>query len=117
MIYSCFNAQKALYDYFEDGRQLPINADLPVPRFTVMAGKIGVAAIDAGRPLPSDARPAGQGWQARGIIVQCGHGNGMQGLSGFGVDGSPSEAWEWTKAGGWKWILGAVVAVAVILRF
>mgnify|MGYP001607312283 CR=1 FL=1 len=116
MIYSCFNARSALYDYFEDSRQLPVNADLPVPKFSVMAGKIGVAAIDAGRPLPSDARRTGQGWHARGIIVQCGHGNGMSG-SAFGSDGSPSEAWDWFKAGGWKWTLGAVVAVAIIRRW
>jgi hypothetical protein len=80
MLYSCFNAAAGQYDYFEDGVQIPINSDLPVPELAPIAGKIGVPAIDAGRRLPSGAKPAGQGWHAKGLIVQCGRGS----MSGFG---------------------------------
>lgn len=80
MIYSCFDQNSGLYDYFEDSSQRPINADLPVPRFPSMVGKIGVPAREAGRPLPSGARPAGRGWHARGMIVQCRGGLGLSGL-------------------------------------
>lgn len=71
MIYSCFDDKSGLYSYFEDKEEHPINADLPVPKFTRTAGEMGVAAIDAGRPLPSGARRVGRGWQARGRIVNC----------------------------------------------
>jgi hypothetical protein len=72
MVYSCFNQQLALYEYYEDGAQHPTNGDLPVPQFGPDAGRVGVAAIDAGRKLPASARPTGErGVQARGILVQC----------------------------------------------
>ena len=71
MIYSCFDARSGLYRYFEDSASQPVNSDLPVPSFP-RATKIGVPAIEAARALPAEARPAGSGWHARGIIVQCG---------------------------------------------
>lgn len=71
MHYSCFDQQTGLYDYFQDGRTIPINADVPVPRMRTV-GKIGVPSIEAGVELPSDAKPAGRGWHARGLVVQCG---------------------------------------------
>lgn len=98
MLYSCFDPQSALYDYYEDARTLPINADLPMPSLP-KATQLGVAAIEAGRPLPSDARPAGRGWHARGQVVQCGRGP----LGSLELD----MAWS-----GWKWI-GAGVAAYV----
>jgi len=110
MLYSCFNPASGLYDYFQDGKQLAINADLPVPKLPPMAGKIGVPAINAGRPLPQDAKPAGQGWHAKGLIVQCGR--GALGAS----DGTPSEGWDWFKSGGWKWVLGGAVAIWIVRR-
>jgi hypothetical protein len=81
--YSCFDPKAGQYDYYEDGTQLAINADLPVPRLPPMAGKVGVPAIDAGRPLPSAAKRVGKGWHARGLIVQCGRGSSA--LSGLGA--------------------------------
>jgi hypothetical protein len=71
MIYSCFNQQLGLYEYFEDGAAHPANGDLPVPRLGPDAGRVGVAAIDAGRPLPLGARRTGQGLMAKGILVSC----------------------------------------------
>lgn len=78
MLYSCFDQQTGLYDYFQDGRTIPINADVPVPRMRTV-GKIGVPSIEAGVELPNDAKPAGRGWHARGLVVQC----GKSGLGAF----------------------------------
>jgi hypothetical protein len=85
MRYSCFDPATGLYDYFEDSRSIPINADLPVPKLPG-ATQIGVASIEAGRPLPSDAQRIGQGWNAQGQIVQCGRGprGGALGAFDFG---------------------------------
>lgn len=113
MIYSCFNPHTGLYRYFENTKQIPVNADLPVPRLPPPAGRVGVPSIDAGRPLPSDARPVGEGWNARGIIVNC----SRSGAVAFGSDGTPSEGWEWVKAGGWKWILGGAAAIWLVRRW
>jgi hypothetical protein len=75
MLYSCFDAKSGLYDYYADRREIAINADMPVPSLPAPAGKVGVPAIDAGRPLPSDAKHIGRGWHAKGIVVQCGRGS------------------------------------------
>jgi len=69
--YSCFDAPTGLYRYFADGSTHPINTDLPIPKLPPKAGKVGVPAREAGRPLPSAAREVGRGLRARGIIVQC----------------------------------------------
>lgn len=87
MIYSCFDPDAGLYRYFEDGTRRPINADLPVPKLPSKAGKIGFAAIEAARPLPSAAKPAGSGWHARGIIVRCPKGP-LSGLGELGTTGT-----------------------------
>jgi len=87
-MYSCFDAKSGLYRYFQDGEQRAINADLPVPTFRNET-KLGVPATEAGRPLPSGAVPAGSGWRARGMIVQCGSGgSGLSGLGDIGPGGS-----------------------------
>jgi hypothetical protein len=49
MLYSCFDDKRALYRVYEDGRQHPVNADLPVPDLPRDAGRVGVAAIEAAR--------------------------------------------------------------------
>lgn len=85
MIYSCFDAHAGLYQYFEDEKGHQVNGDLPVPSFRGDAGRIGVASIEAARPFPRGARPAGRGWRARGVIVRCPRQSSTT-LSGF--DGS-----------------------------
>lgn len=72
MIYSCFQQDRGLYRYFEDDKAYPINADLPVPKLPRDEGRIGVPSLDAARPMPSGAKPIGEGWHARGMVVQCG---------------------------------------------
>lgn len=108
MIYSCFDPQTGLYDYHQDDRTIPINGDLPVPRLP-HATQLGVASIEAGRPLPSGARPVGRGWHAKGQVVQCGRGNGM---GAFDAEG----AWSWFTGGGWAWVAGGFAAVWVLQR-
>lgn len=72
MIYSCFDQKSGHYRYFEGPEQIPINGDLPVPNYLKgRATKLGVPALEAGRPLPSHAKPVGTGLQARGMIVSC----------------------------------------------
>jgi len=96
MIYSCFDPQSGLYDYFENARMLPINADLPVPSLP-RATQIGVASIEAGRPLPLDARHVGRGWHARGQVVKCRN----------DTLGAITYDYSWS---GWKWLAGGVAA-------
>lgn len=104
MIYSCFDPVSGLYDYFENSQMLPINADMPVPVLP-KATQLGVASIEAGRPLPSDARRVGRGWHARGQVVKCGRGpTGALGTLDLGVS--------WI---GWK-LMGAGVATYAAWR-
>lgn len=88
MIYSCFDPRDGLYDYFSGGRDLPINADLPVPNLPPPVNGVGVPAIDAGRALPGGVEHIGRGWHARGIVVNCGHSP----MGGFAGDGEQSVA-------------------------
>lgn len=82
MLYSCFNEQVGLYRYFADDKHHAINADQPVPKLPATTGRVGVPSIDAARPFPSGAKPIGQGWHARGLVVQCpGRGMGQVQLS------------------------------------
>lgn len=104
MIYSCWDPTSGLYDYFVDKREIAINADLPVPSLPAPGNRIGVAALEAGRSLPSGAKRAGRGWHARGLVVQCGRGTGSK--SGMG---SVDSAVGWVKDGGWLWIAAAGV--------
>lgn len=72
MIYSCFNEQLGLYEYFESTERHAVNGDLPVPELNgLMAGRVGVPARDAGRTMPSSAKRVGTGLMARGVIVNC----------------------------------------------
>jgi hypothetical protein len=104
MIYSCFVPERGTYDYYENSLQMQLNADLPVPRLPPDAGKIGVPAIDAGRPLPSDARKTGEGWHARGMVVNC---RGRSGMSAFG---------ELPNAPTWVWPVVGVGLLAVLWK-
>lgn len=83
MIYSCFNEKLGQYEYFHDDRGHALNGDLPVPSYLggKTAGKIGVPAREAGRPMPSGAKKIGQGFEAKGMIVSC-KVTPMRGLSG-----------------------------------
>lgn len=73
MIYSCFDQKSGQYRYFQDSLQIPVNGDLPVPNYLKnRATKLGVPALEAGRPLPRDAKMVGRGIAARGMIVSCG---------------------------------------------
>ena len=100
MIYSIFIPERGEYEYYESADvQLPLNADLPVPALPAIAGQIGVPAIDAGRPLPANAKPIGRGWHARGMVAQR-----RGGLGAFSLN--PSGAWMVVVAGAiaaWLW--------------
>jgi hypothetical protein len=82
MLYSRFNADRAIYDVFEDGVTRPVNADLPVPKLGPMVGGIGVPASEAGRPLPSGAKHVGESWHAKGLIVGPGAAGALSGMGG-----------------------------------
>lgn len=69
--YSCFDPKLGLYHYFVDSSTRPMNGDMPTPRLPPAGNKIGVPAQEAARPLPPDAKPAGTGWHARGVVVSC----------------------------------------------
>jgi len=101
--YSCFDPATGLYDYFQDGRTIPINADLPVPRLPAPT-QIGVASIEAGRPLPNDAQHMGRGWSAQGMIVQCGRGPRGGALGALDFPGVPM----------WALITGIAVGAGVM---
>jgi hypothetical protein len=82
MLYSCFDAPRGEYKVFEDKKTHPANGDLPVPSIkSLIAGQVGVPAMDAGRPLPGDAVYVGYAPNAQGLVVSCG-----ESFSGFGVD-------------------------------
>jgi hypothetical protein len=101
MIYSCFDPTVGLYDYYEAPGDIAFNSDLPTPKLPPIAGTIGVPAIDAGRPLPSNAKHVGKGWHARGMVAACGRGS-MSGIMDDPVG--------WVKGGGWKWLVGGLAA-------
>ena len=87
MLYSCFDAPRGEYRVFENSKTQPANGDLSVPRLSsLFVGNIGVPAMDAGRPLPSDAQYVGHAPNAQGMIVNC-----EGGMSGFG-EVSPTTA-------------------------
>lgn len=78
MIYSCFDPQTGHYRYFEDSLLAPVNGDLPVPNYLKSRStKLGVPSLEAGRPLPRGAKRVGSGLAARGMVVECGAGNGQ----------------------------------------
>jgi hypothetical protein len=62
VIYSVHNPYEGGFDYWEAGDRVPLNDDLPTPRyFAPLATPVGVPASMAGRPLPPDARKVGHG--------------------------------------------------------
>lgn len=92
MIWSEFDERTGLYRYFQTPEEWPVNADLPVPDLPADAGKIGVASIHAGRPLPAGAKRVGQGWHARGLVARPRSSGALRGL-GDGGAGVPSVLW------------------------
>lgn len=101
MIYSCFNPAAGLYDYYEDGTKLPLNADLPVPlHLGAEVNGVGVPAIVAGRPKPAGMTSVGRGWNARGMVVDCGR--------------APLGATEPGAPPTWKIVVGAALVAAVL---
>lgn len=114
MIYSCFDPAAGLYDYFENGASYPFNGDLPVPSLPPPAGKIGVPAIHAGRPLPRDARHVGRGHTARGMLVECGRSGA---LSGDTTSAPWPPAWKWAVALGLVGLTCYVATSKPVLRF
>lgn len=84
MIYSKWRPDKGGYDYYEGGdKNVPLGDDLPTPRIP-KGTAIGVASIDAGRPLPSGARRVGSGKDAVGLITPISR-NGLGVLGNIGV--------------------------------
>jgi hypothetical protein len=101
LIYSCFSPATGLYDYHEDGTRLPLNADLPVPlHLGAEVNGVGVPAIVAGRPKPAGTTWIGHGWNARGMVVDCG-----RAPLGAAESGAPPT---------WKIALAVAVGVAVV---
>jgi hypothetical protein len=85
VIYSVHNPVSGAFDYFEGGPATPINDDLPTPQFKG-AGRIGVAASSAARPLPPGSRKVGSGALPVGCIS-----SGKPGLwKGTSKGGAPS---------------------------
>ena len=69
MIYSVHNPVRGGFDYFEAQPDVPLNDDLPTPRWgSDVKTKLGVPASLAARPLPPGAAPAGQGALPVGLI-------------------------------------------------
>lgn len=70
MIYSRWNPSKGGYDYFnaKQEKDIPLANDLPVPVLP-RGTDIGVASVEAGRPIPAGAEPAGSGAGAVGLIA------------------------------------------------
>jgi hypothetical protein len=68
MIYSRWRPTGG-YDYFQTSGVMLAGDDLPVPRFPGNSGNIGVASIDAGRSIPSEARHVGSGPLPRGVVA------------------------------------------------
>lgn len=69
MIYSRWNPSKGGYNYFNaKEKDIPLANDLPVPVLP-RGTDIGVASVEAGRPIPSGAQPAGSGEVAVGLIA------------------------------------------------
>ena len=68
MIYSRWNTINGGYDYFEGPGDRPMGNDLPkvvLPN----SSPIGVASVDAGRPMPKSAKYVGKGPVAKGAIT------------------------------------------------
>lgn len=95
MLYSVFRPEKGGYDYFETPELMAINADMPAPKLPSETNGVGVPAMEAGRPLPSGAKPVGSGWHARGVIAR--EGSGLLGLGS--VSDVVASPWLWLALG------------------
>lgn len=67
LIYSRWRPDEGGYDYFQSSLRQNINDDLPAPE--LVASKIGVPSIEAGRPIPRDSVPIGSGELAVGLVA------------------------------------------------
>ena len=112
MIYSCFDHRLGMYRYYADERGHATNGDLAVPKLPATSSKIGTASLEAGRPLPSAAKPTGTGFRARGLVVQC---NGSSlGLGALGAGDDKPNCTTWLVGGIG---IGLVVALFVNAKF
>lgn len=68
MIYSRWNYKLGGYDYFQTSEQHGIGDDYSAPLLS-QSSPIGVASVDAGRPLPISAKFVGTGKEARGLLT------------------------------------------------
>ncbi len=68
-MYSVFDQGKGDFAYYEGEDGLDINDDRPVPKFASgLRTAIGIPSVQAGRPMPSNARFVGRGSEAIGIV-------------------------------------------------
>ncbi len=112
MIYSRFIPERGLYDYYDaPEEQRPINGDLPIPKMPGVVNGIGAPAMLAGRPLPPSARYVGSGALARGMIAAP-DGSSLGSVSLPSAD----QAVTWVKNGGWIWLAGGALAIAVLRK-
>lgn len=68
MIYSEWDPVSGGYTYFEAAFAPNMNDDLPTPDLP-HGTSLGVPSVEAGRPLPGDAREVGTGDLARGVVT------------------------------------------------
>lgn len=105
MIYSRWRPDTGGYDYFETDERYALADDLPTPGL-FGGSAIGIASVLCGRKIPTNARPAGSGPRARGVIAPV----DRTGLSGDGVlSGAP----RWLKWTGLAAALGLIWFVGI----
>jgi hypothetical protein len=69
VIYSVHDQIRGDFVYYDYPDGIAINDDQPVPRFErELIGPLGIAASDAGRPLPPGANAIGRGALPRGKV-------------------------------------------------
>ena len=108
--YSVWRPDQGGFEYYEAPEAYNINDDLPTPDL-VLATKIGVPSIEAGRPVPSGSRRAGVGKPARGLIAPVDSSRivrRVRSLSLAGVDGISTSA---------KWAAGGIVAATLLVWY
>ena len=96
MIYSVHNPLNGGFIYYEAAPDVPLNDDLPTPRWGGgVRTKIGIAASVAARPLPPGASQVGSGTQPVGLIS-----SGQAGLwTGTSKGGIPSGLGSFSSGG------------------
>ena len=69
MMYSVHNPIAGGFDYFDGPDQVPINDDMPTPKYgPAVETPIGIPATMAARPLPPGSTPMGHGTLPKGSI-------------------------------------------------